>query len=177
MNFPAGVKRDAVRMSLENFISVAPPGYQEGLNFVSTQKFGDGRNRQGAGHQIWVGANGARFSIPRHPGDLGTGLISKILKQAGISASVRDFMSAQGRDSFRLWDGLGVRCERSQAFGFEVPSTRPCSRIITVSSCSLSRSRCAHGNREQSETKVDQPRVREGIRSTAATGLQQAMGQ
>jgi hypothetical protein len=32
--------------------------------------------------------------VPRHPGDLGEGTVAKIIKQAGLSMSVEQFMQA-----------------------------------------------------------------------------------
>jgi predicted RNA binding protein YcfA (HicA-like mRNA interferase family) len=50
--------------------------------------------RQGGNHEIWAAPNGRSVQIPRHPGDLGTGLVGKILKQAGIELSLVEFAAA-----------------------------------------------------------------------------------
>lgn len=51
--------------------------------------------RQGGQHEIWVSPGGKRFSVPRHPGDLGPTLLSKIITQAGLSMSVSEFAAAK----------------------------------------------------------------------------------
>ena len=52
--------------------------------------------RQGNGsHEIWEAPNGQRFPVPRHPGDLGKGLLAKIIKQAGLNLSVSEFVEAR----------------------------------------------------------------------------------
>jgi predicted RNA binding protein YcfA (HicA-like mRNA interferase family) len=58
------------------------------------RKFGCYFVRQGGNHELWAAPNGRSFPIPRHPGDLGTGLVGKILKQAGINLSLDEFAAA-----------------------------------------------------------------------------------
>ena len=51
--------------------------------------------REGRGsHEIWETPEGHHFPVPRHPGDFGRGLLSKIVKQAGLQMSVSEFMQA-----------------------------------------------------------------------------------
>ena len=49
---------------------------------------------EGSRHEIWEGPEG-RFTIPRHPGDLRTGTLGAIIKQAGLNMSVSQFVSAR----------------------------------------------------------------------------------
>ena len=46
-------------------------------------------------HEIWENEAGKRFPVPRHPGDLKTGTLAKIIKQAGLSMTVQQFLSAR----------------------------------------------------------------------------------
>jgi predicted RNA binding protein YcfA (HicA-like mRNA interferase family) len=55
-----------------------------GCNFV----------RQGSGHEIWEAPSGHRFPIPRHAGDLRISTVRDILRQAGLTMSIREFASA-----------------------------------------------------------------------------------
>lgn len=48
--------------------------------------------RHGAGHDIYRSSSGASIAIPRHPRDLGEGLVRKILKRAGLDMSLREFL-------------------------------------------------------------------------------------
>jgi len=57
------------------------------------KKFGCYFVRDGGNHEWWQAPNGKRFAIPRHPGDLGNGLIRAILREAGIELSLHDFAS------------------------------------------------------------------------------------
>jgi predicted RNA binding protein YcfA (HicA-like mRNA interferase family) len=50
--------------------------------------------RQGGNHEIWQSPSGSRIIIPRHPGDLATGTLRKILQQAGIDMSPSEFQAA-----------------------------------------------------------------------------------
>ena len=51
--------------------------------------------RDGKGsHEMWQGATGGRFPVPRHPGDLRTGTLAGIIKQAGLKVSLEEFMRA-----------------------------------------------------------------------------------
>lgn len=47
----------------------------------------------GGGHEIWENPMGRRFAVPRHPGDLRTGTLQRIIKQAGLEVSVSEFIS------------------------------------------------------------------------------------
>lgn len=49
---------------------------------------------EGSSHELWEGPKG-RFTVPRHTGDLKTGTLSKIVKQAGLDMSVSEFVSAR----------------------------------------------------------------------------------
>jgi predicted RNA binding protein YcfA (HicA-like mRNA interferase family) len=51
--------------------------------------------RDGGNHEIWRTRTGKTFLIPRHPRDLATGTLAKIIKQAGLQMSVSDFMQAR----------------------------------------------------------------------------------
>jgi predicted RNA binding protein YcfA (HicA-like mRNA interferase family) len=46
------------------------------------------------GHEIWETPSGHHFPIPRHPGDLRRGTLAKIVKEAGLSLSVSEFVRA-----------------------------------------------------------------------------------
>jgi len=50
---------------------------------------------QGAKHEKWKNKDGKIFTLPRHVGDLGYGLLSKIIKQAGLEMGVSKFLSAK----------------------------------------------------------------------------------
>lgn len=51
--------------------------------------------RQGSGsHEIWKAPNGTRFPVPRHPGEFHRGLLSKIIKQAGLQMPLSQFLQA-----------------------------------------------------------------------------------
>ena len=47
------------------------------------------------GHEIWQSRQGHRFPVPRHPGDLHQGTLAKIIKQAGLTMSLSEFMAAR----------------------------------------------------------------------------------
>jgi predicted RNA binding protein YcfA (HicA-like mRNA interferase family) len=49
-------------------------------------------DRSGGNHDIYRMPNGKKIPIPRHPRDLGTGLLRKILNQVGLNVSVKQFM-------------------------------------------------------------------------------------
>jgi predicted RNA binding protein YcfA (HicA-like mRNA interferase family) len=51
--------------------------------------------RQHGSHQIWQTPKGHRFPVPIHPGDVGRGLLAKIIKQAGLNLSVSEFLEAR----------------------------------------------------------------------------------
>ena len=46
------------------------------------------------GHMLWESPSGCRFPIPRHSGSLGKGLVSKIIKQAGLNLSFTQFVNS-----------------------------------------------------------------------------------
>jgi predicted RNA binding protein YcfA (HicA-like mRNA interferase family) len=48
--------------------------------------------RSGGNHDIYRTRNGQTIPIPRHPGDLGRGLIRKILREAGVKMGLQEFM-------------------------------------------------------------------------------------
>lgn len=50
-------------------------------------------DRAGSNHDIYRTNNGKQIPIPRHPGDLGLGLIKTIIKQAGLTCGLREFLS------------------------------------------------------------------------------------
>lgn len=50
--------------------------------------------RSGGNHDIYRTRTGKMIPIPRHPGDLGRGLIRSILKEAGLEMSLEQFMQA-----------------------------------------------------------------------------------
>ena len=47
----------------------------------------------GGGHEIWQNPTGQSFEVPRHPRDLNTGTLQRIIKQAGLEVSMSQFMS------------------------------------------------------------------------------------
>ena len=49
--------------------------------------------RHGGRHDIWVTKDGREIPIPRHPGDLGRGLVRDIISQAGLSVGFREFLN------------------------------------------------------------------------------------
>ena len=49
--------------------------------------------RHGGRHDIWVTKDGREIPIPRHPGDLGRGLVRDIISQAGMSVGLREFLN------------------------------------------------------------------------------------
>lgn len=51
-------------------------------------------DRDGGNHEVWSGPAG-KFAIPRHPGDISTGTLGKIIKQAGLDMSVAQFVAAR----------------------------------------------------------------------------------
>ena len=48
--------------------------------------------RHGSCHDIYRARNGANIEIPRHPRDLGAGLIRSILKRAGLAMGLTEFL-------------------------------------------------------------------------------------
>ena len=48
--------------------------------------------RNGGSHDVYRARNGKKIPIPRHPGDLGRGLVRKILQEAGLSMGIEEFM-------------------------------------------------------------------------------------
>ncbi len=48
--------------------------------------------REGGRHQVWKTTSGRLVEIPRHPRDLGRGLLRKILTQAGIQMGLDEFL-------------------------------------------------------------------------------------
>ena len=50
--------------------------------------------RSNGSHNIFRTKTGRTFPVPRHPGDIGTGLLRKIIKEAGLNMSVLEFMQA-----------------------------------------------------------------------------------
>jgi predicted RNA binding protein YcfA (HicA-like mRNA interferase family) len=51
--------------------------------------------RQEGGHEIWEAPTGKRFPVPRHPGDLKKGTVAKIIKQAGLNMTFKQFIQAK----------------------------------------------------------------------------------
>jgi predicted RNA binding protein YcfA (HicA-like mRNA interferase family) len=51
--------------------------------------------RDGGNHEIWRNQHGRSFPIPRHPRDLATGTVAKILREAGLRMSVTEFLAAR----------------------------------------------------------------------------------
>lgn len=51
--------------------------------------------RDGGNHEIWRSQSGRNFPIPRHPRDLATGTLAKIIKEAGLAMSVTEFLAAR----------------------------------------------------------------------------------
>lgn len=49
--------------------------------------------RHGGNHDIWKTADGRTVPIPRHARDLAIGTLKKILKEAGLDLSIREFIS------------------------------------------------------------------------------------
>jgi predicted RNA binding protein YcfA (HicA-like mRNA interferase family) len=49
--------------------------------------------RHGGTHEIWQNREGRPFPVPRHPGDLKTGTLRGIIRQAGLQMSVSEFVS------------------------------------------------------------------------------------
>lgn len=49
--------------------------------------------RQGANHEIWKTSTGRIVQIPRHPRDLGRGLLRQIIKQVGLTMGLEEFLS------------------------------------------------------------------------------------
>ncbi len=43
-------------------------------------------------HEKWRASDGNTFVVPRHPGDLASGTLAKIIKQAGLGMSVSEFL-------------------------------------------------------------------------------------
>ena len=71
------------------FRPVLPPGKLikklkelAGLEFV----------RNGANHDVYRARNGKKIQIPRHPRDLGRGLVRNILQQAGLNIGIEEFL-------------------------------------------------------------------------------------
>lgn len=59
------------------------------------QKLVDGFQfvREGGNHEVWKTSTGRKVEIPRHPRDLGRGLLRKILKQVGLDMGLEKFLS------------------------------------------------------------------------------------
>ena len=51
--------------------------------------------QQSGSHVKWEGPSGHRFEVPQHPGDLGRGLLARIVKQAGLGMSLSQFVASQ----------------------------------------------------------------------------------
>lgn len=49
--------------------------------------------RQGGNHSVWRTSTGRTTEIPRHPRDLGRGLLRKILRDVGLSMGLDEFLS------------------------------------------------------------------------------------
>ncbi|MEI6154985.1 MAG: type II toxin-antitoxin system HicA family toxin [Deltaproteobacteria bacterium] len=49
--------------------------------------------REGGRHQVWRTSDGKIVEIPRHPGDLGRGLLRQILRQSGLDIGLEEFLS------------------------------------------------------------------------------------
>jgi predicted RNA binding protein YcfA (HicA-like mRNA interferase family) len=52
------------------------------------------KRRNRGGHRIWKTPKGKTIPIPCHPGDIGRGLVSKLIKQCGVNMSYTEFISA-----------------------------------------------------------------------------------
>jgi predicted RNA binding protein YcfA (HicA-like mRNA interferase family) len=83
------VHRDSPLAARLRFRALLPPGKLirklkevAGLEWV----------RSGGNHDIYRTRNGQTIPIPRHPGDLGRGLIRKILREAGVKMGLQEFM-------------------------------------------------------------------------------------
>ena len=50
-------------------------------------------HRHGGNHDIWITDEGRSVPFPRHAGDLSTGTLRSILKQAGIEMGIDEFIS------------------------------------------------------------------------------------
>lgn len=50
--------------------------------------------RNGGNHDIYHTPSGKIIPIPRHPRDLGRGLLLKILREAGLDLSLQEFLEA-----------------------------------------------------------------------------------
>jgi predicted RNA binding protein YcfA (HicA-like mRNA interferase family) len=50
--------------------------------------------RSNGSHHIFRTALGRTFPVPRHPGDIGRGLLKTIIKQAGLQMTEMEFMQA-----------------------------------------------------------------------------------
>jgi predicted RNA binding protein YcfA (HicA-like mRNA interferase family) len=48
--------------------------------------------RNGANHDVYRARNGKKIQIPRHPRDLGRGLVRNILQQAGLNIGIEEFL-------------------------------------------------------------------------------------
>ena len=49
--------------------------------------------REGGRHQVWRTSSGNIVEIPRHPRDLGRGLLRQILRQAGLDMGLEEFLT------------------------------------------------------------------------------------
>lgn len=59
------------------------------------KSFGCAAVREGKGsHEIWQSAEGHRFPVPRHAGDLTIGTLRGILRQANIRMGIEEFLAA-----------------------------------------------------------------------------------
>lgn len=83
------VHRDSPLTARWRFRALLPPGklirklkQVAGLEWV----------RNGGNHDIYRTRNGQTIPIPRHPGDLGRGLIRKILRESGVKMGLQEFM-------------------------------------------------------------------------------------
>ena len=72
------------------------------LHQVKTRKFkkklkdrGCKHLREGKKHEVWVGPNGGQFEVPRHAGDMATGTMRGIIKQAGFDESLSVFLTSR----------------------------------------------------------------------------------
>jgi predicted RNA binding protein YcfA (HicA-like mRNA interferase family) len=50
--------------------------------------------REGGRHQVWKTSAGKTVEIPRHPRDLGNGLLRKILNQVGLNMGLEEFLAS-----------------------------------------------------------------------------------
>ena len=50
--------------------------------------------RHGGNHDVYRSASGVKVAIPRHPRDLGRGLVRKILSEVGLDMGLDEFLQS-----------------------------------------------------------------------------------